>query len=67
MPGDIDEQAYQEGIAAFGNGGTLRSLFERIAQDVADDPRAEDRGMSFALGFADAALSTLRNAAYGGR
>lgn len=61
----VDEKCYNEGMAAFAKGKTLRSMFDQmIAKQNApnrDWQKEESEFNSMMLGFADAFLAKIRS------
>lgn len=57
----FDDAAYSHGRASFDAGVSLRECAEMIALDPAGSA-TEAKTMSFAIGYADAALDCLRTA-----
>lgn len=59
----IDEAAYQEGLALFRDGKTVRDIAEQFpAEDAPPDEAGEARLFSRMLGFADGFLALVRGA-----
>lgn len=59
MSAKIVDSAYVEGRAPFADGGSLRQVVERV-QSGSVNSEPDDLGMSFVLGFFDAAFDRLR-------
>lgn len=64
----IDDDAYKEGFSGFVKGVSLRAVLERFAKaeqtarETGDDGAVEKAG-SYALGFADALVASVRRIA----
>lgn len=56
----IDNAAYAAGVSFFNDGGSLKSVVDRIISEGGPDIDNDRKNMSFGLGFADALVERLR-------
>ncbi|PZA12462.1 hypothetical protein DNX69_10840 [Rhodopseudomonas palustris] len=59
----FDPSFYEQGVEACATGASLLDVFKAFASHDMTDRKAEDRVLSYVLGFGDELLSELREAA----